>query len=589
MKMFAVRAVSLAVLASMAGCGALETRNEVHKQANASAENVTEVRQRLRESDTQVLESVREIAGVWLGRRTIKVSREAELPAVFTQIISFQFPDRPSLTVVGDRISKIVGLPVRIAPDALVPIEHFSAQTMAVGGTTSSTSPTPTAGGLVTTTGGAIPGTPGTPVQPSMNGALGAVPSMASIASANAAPVRPFVLDLSSPYSGTLKDLLDQLAARYGVGWDFKDGVILVSRMVTRTYQIASLMDKNETRTAVTKSGSTSTASSGGGSSGVTQPGNSSASSDVSSRVESKVDVAEGLKESIEAALTPRVGKFAISSFGVVTVTDTREVHEHIRELIDGSNKAIGRQVRLRMVMVEVEASTKNDIGIDWTWAISEATRKWNVDFSAPAGMLGGGALNAGQIGVIRNGSTSSTTAFIKALGEVGRVGLKKDETYTLMNNRPLAVAQVDNYIYPARSTPGTSTSVGSTSSSSGVEPGQLTTGNFLNLRASVQPNGSVMVHFNLDTSRRGKIETFTSNGSVLQYPQSSGGNYQTYASIPNGQTGVIAVIESDSNEATDRSFDTKLSPVLGGGIYNNMVHKRMLLLLTPVVVEGAS
>jgi hypothetical protein len=159
------------------------------------------------------------------------------------------------------------------------------------------------------------------------------------------------------------------------------------------------------------------------------------------------------------------------------------------------------------------------------------------------------------------------------------------------MNNRPLAVSQVENFIYPARSTASTSSIVGAAAgaAAAGVEPGQLTTGNFLNLRASVQPNGSVIVLFSLDSSRKGSVETFTSNGSVLQYPQSSGGNYQTYASIPNGQTGVIAAIDSASNEGKDRSYDTSVTPLLGGGIYNNVVVKKTLLLLTPVVVEGAS
>lgn len=587
---FVMRPVCFAAAAAIlvSGCGALETRDYVHKTADKDAQSILAQQDELRSKDAQSLEVVREIDGVWLGRRTIKVSRDADLPAIFSQTILFQFPDRPSLTTIADRLSKITGIPVRVAPDALIPIEIFSQQQMAAY----------TAGGQQAQAGASSSVVPGTPGMPVPVGRLTNVPTLDSVGLpvSHEVAAQPFVLDLSTPYSGTFNDLLDQLSARYAVGWDFKDGVILISRFVTRTYQVASLIDTNTTNTSVSKSAGSSTSGGGSGSSGGagggTQSSTGSSTSTVSSNTESQLDVAEGLKESIKSALTPVVGKFNISKFGVVTVTDTREVQERVRELIDAENKAIGRQIRVRMVMIEVEASTKNDLGIDWTWAIAQASRKWNVDFAAPAGMLGGSGENAGQLGVIRNGSASATSVFLKALGEVGRVNVRKDETYTLMNNRPLAVSQVDNFVYPARSTAAASNSVGgnaNTTSATGVEPGQLTTGNFLNMRAAVQPNGSVIVLFSLDSSRRGATETFTSNGAVLQYPQSTGGSYQTYASIPNGQTGIIAAVDSSSNEARDRSLDSKVSPLLGGGLYSNVVVKKTIILVTPVVIEGAS
>lgn len=564
MKAIKFTSVAVAVSLVLSGCSAIEQRNEVHNDYKSGLEQVIEKKQQLIENDINSSSAVREINGVWLGARTIKVSRDAELPSIFSKTISFQFPDNPSLTVIGDRIGKITSIPVRVTYDALASFGEIGAMNASAvkdgdPKVEANGMPTPVAGGLI--------------------GAN--TPSIDALVSG-----RAFILDLSSPYSGTLKDLLDQVSARYGVGWDYKDGSIIISRLVTRTYQIASLIDTNEMQTSVAKSSGTST--SGGGGEGASQVSQASSNANVSSTVQSKLDVLEGIKKAIEATLTPTIGKYSISSFGVVTVTDTREVQSQIEELINSENRAIARQVRVRFVMIEVEATDKNDTGFDIAGAIAKASQKWDISFSTPSGMLGGGS-GAGQIGILRDGSGATTQAFIRAMSDIGRVSLRRDESYTMMNNRPLSIAQVENFIYPARSTPGFSSGDASGAGTAGVEPGQLTTGNFLNLRASIQPNGSVIINFNLDTSRRGKVETYESNGTVLQYPQSNGGNYQTYASVPNGQTGVIAAIDTSSLEATDRSIDAKVSPLLGGGVYNNKAKKAVLVLITPHIIEGAT
>lgn len=567
--MKAIKLTSVAVAVSMAlvGCGAIEQRNEIYKDHDSGVQEVSVKKQQMLQDDAFASSAVREINGVWLGARTVKVSRDAELPSVFSKTISFQFPDNPSLTVIGDRIGKITSIPVRVTYDALVPLADIAAMNNAA------VKPAAAANGM-----------PNGMPQPVAGGLLGeSVPNIEALTSGKA-----FILDLSSPYSGTLKDLLDQVSARYGVGWDYKDGTIIISRLVTRTYQIASLIDTNDVQTSVAKSSGTSTDGAGGTGESAGQVSQTSSNSTVSSSIQSKVDVLEGIKKAIEATLTPTVGKYSISSFGVVTVTDTREVQSQVEELINSENRAIARQVRVRFVMVEVEAAVKNDTGFDIAGAIAKASQKWDIEFSSPAGMLGGGS-GAGQIGILRDGSGATTQAFIRAMSDVGRVSLRRDESYTMMNNRPLSIAQVDNFIYPARSTPGFASGDSAGAGTAGVEPGQLTTGNFLNLRASILPNGSVIINFNLDTSRKGKVETFESNGTVLQYPQSNGGNYQTYASIPNGQTGVIAAIDTSSMEATDRSIDSTVSPLLGGGIYNNKVKKVVLVLITPHVIEGAT
>ena len=151
-----------------------------------------------------------------------------------------------------------------------------------------------------------------------------------------------------------------------------------------------------------------------------------------------------------------------------------------------------------------------------------------------------------------------------------------------------MSVANTENFIYPARSSAATSTTE-ITSAAPGVEPGQLTTGTFLNMRSSIQPNGSVIVQFSMDASIRGETKTFVNNGITLQYPQSTANQYQIYASIVNGETAVLAGIDNSQQQATDKSFDGTLTPLLGGAISSSTSRRAVLVLLTPQIIEGVN
>ena len=578
------RSLAVAVAMALSGCGALSERDGVYAVSANGNKSVQERLAQMRLEDQARGAAVREYEGVWLGGKTIKVSRDAELPAVFSQPIRFSFPDKPTLSVFADRISKITNLSVRVSPDALVPIEVFTAQRMG------------SSGGMATTQGAVAQ-----PMAVPMSGPLGAsVPSLASmpgmagngytaVSQGYVAPAK-FFLDQASPSGATLSELLDQKTAEYGVGWDFKDGIILISRLVTRTYQIATITDINDVSATIAKKSSTGNDSGSSTSGNIQQAGNVGSSSDVNASMKANVDVVKNLTVAINGALTPNgIGKLSISDSGVVTVTDTREVQEQVEELISAENKSISRQVRMRMQIVDLTSTTDNDLGVNWSWLINNAASKWNVNFFSPAG-LPGGSTGFGQLGVIRNGDNSTTSTFLQALATVGRVNVRKDETYSMMNNRPLSVANTENFIYPARSSAASSNNGNSgLTVVPGVEPGQLTTGTFLNMRPSIQPNSSVIVQFSMDASMRGVTNTFVNNGVTLQYPQSSANQYQFYASVVSGETAVLAGVLNDQQQATDKSFDGRLTPLLGGGVATNSSRRAVLILITPQIIEGVN
>jgi len=222
---------------------------------------------------------------------------------------------------------------------------------------------------------------------------------------------------------------------------------------------------------------------------------------------------------------------------------------------------------------------------VDWSWAITNAAAKWGGGAFSPSGQTT--ATGMGQLGLIRTGDQTTTRSFIQALATVGKVIIRKDETYSLLNNRPSSITSTESYVYPARSGAASSTTNNPSTVVPSVEPGQLTTGTFLTMLASVQPNGSVVMDFSLDASTRGESKTFVSNGVTLEYPPSTANQYKLYGSAPSGQTALLAGIDSSQRTSSDRSLDGALSPLLGGSISNNTSRRAVLVLLTPQIIEG--
>lgn len=547
---------------SLVGCNALQERQNIAIEAQNDVTTVSAKLEEVRASDARDAAIGREFDAAWLGGKTVKVARKAQLPAALRTPIRYSFSDSPSLLLHAERISKIIGIPVRVTPDALA------------------------ARGTSTGSGDLNAGTQSGVAKPA---ALGVMPApLAQVVPTSSPQQRGYIIDKMSVVGGTYVpiDLLDRISAGFGVGWDFndRDNSVTISRLVTRTYTVATVLNTQTITNNITKRASTGENSSTGNGTAA-QAGSATSSSDVNAKSEATIDVIKNIKAALESTVTPSVGKFAVSTSGIVTVTDTREVHDQVSALIDAENKALGRQVRVRMQVVEITANDTNNLGVDWSWAITNAASKWAGGVYSPVGQATSSGM--GQLGIIRNGDQATTRTFIQALATVGKVVIRKDETYSLLNNRPSNITSTESYIYPARSGSASSTNNNSTTVVPSVEPGQLTTGTFLTMLASIQPNGSVVMDFSLDASARGESKTFVSNGVTLEYPPSTANQYKIFGSAPSGETALLAGIVNSQRTSSDRSIDGALSPLLGGSINNNTSRRVVLVLLTPQIIEG--
>ena len=350
-----VAAAALAAC-SLVGCNALQERQNIATEAQTDVSTVSAKLEDVRTNDAREAAIGREFDGAWLGGKTVKVARKAQLPAALRTPIRYSFSDSPSLLLHAERRRKIIGLPVRVTPAALVARGMAAGSSDLNAGTQAGTAKRTALNGLPAPLAQVVPGSSEQPRSGS------------------------YIIDKMSVVGGTYVpiDLLDRISAGFGVGWDFneRDNSVTISRLVTRTYTVATVLNTQTTTTNITKRASTGENSSAGNGS-TAQVGSATSSSDVTAKSEATIDVIKNIKAALESTVTPSVGKFAVSTSGIVTVTDTREVHDQVSALIDAENKALGRQVRVRMQVVEITANDTNTLGVDWSWAITNAASKW--------------------------------------------------------------------------------------------------------------------------------------------------------------------------------------------------------------------
>lgn len=558
------RALSVAVpliVVTLNGCGTFRHQKEVETTNQNALQEMTKTVADTRQDNAKKAAPVREINGVWLGGKTVKVQREVDLPAIFHRHITLQFTDTPSLSVLADRLSKITGLTVKIAPDMLVPPETFSSVGQNAAKASASTSPSD--GGA---TSAAI-------LSPMLS--------------------RRFVLDTANPFNGTLLEFLDRLAARSGAGWDYKEGAILLSRVVTRSYQLKFSPGKRDFSTSIQKTSST------GGGDNKSGAGTPEATSGVSASMAAKLDSWKSLEDAVKVMLSP-IGKFAISqASGLLTVSDTREIQDQIRELVDAENRAMSRQVSLRVQIIQVETDRQSNFSLDWTWLLRNSA-KWNFQVASP--QIGRTTSDQdGYFFVSGKQGSNGGAALLQALSEVGKVNALSDMQYTTLSNKPIAVAFSNTEGFLAKITPSQGGSGANSAGSPGLEPGSLTTGLFMTILPSVQSNGSVLLEFSYDKSVNkgfkfiGSIALNSSEsnsgggrGLQIQVPTIVATQFNQNATVPNSATLVLSGIDLRDEVGNEKSFDASLSPLLGGGVNAAGVRKSVLVLLTPTVIEGA-
>jgi type IVB pilus formation R64 PilN family outer membrane protein len=503
-------------------------------------------------------------SGSWIGVKKVQPKFDAHLPDVFNKDVTLVFPDRANISTVAERIAKVTGLPVKLRPDVFMK-----------------------ASALVPTgaNGGSGEKTPTTPLTPSNPSGIVA-----------ATTTQDYRLDMTLNYTGPLSGLLDAMVAKAGLNWEYKDGAIVVYRLVTKTFVIKSTPGSSELTESIGKGGGTQTGTTGGSNS---SGSSSQFSSDSTVKMGSKFSIWDNLKESVNAMLTP-VGKVAVTeATGTLTITDTREVVDQVQTMVEQINKNLSRQVSFRVEVLSVDTSKSASYGIDWNMVfnkVSQLNPSWKLALSSPtsvassdAGSLGYSILTPAGADNARSALSGSQT-MLKALNQVGPTTVVTTASAVTLNRQPVPVAITDQTGYvasvSAQATP-TATTTSSTDTLVQINPGTVTTGFILNLLPSVTDDNSVLLQFSVDISTLKALTTFGSGQLAVQSPEVTAMQFMQRVGLRNGETLVLSGFERKAGQYNRSTLGENTDLLMGGSINGQRTREAVVILITPVITEG--
>ncbi len=515
--------------------------------------------------------------GSWLGRRTVDISSDDILPEAFSQNVTLAFPGRLNIQTIAERITKVTSIPVRIKPDVFLSPTAFVRSG---------------AGAIqVQQPGTGLPGQPG--VQPGMPGAI---PPVASVAnqSMSLSGAQNFSTDMELNYSGSLAGLLDLVAARIGISWEYKDGGINLFRLITRTMTLKANPGNSDYSSTIGKAGNGGAAISG------TNTVASSFSSTAQIKMESKFSVWESTESALKSILSP-LGKISVSqATGTITVTDTKDVVEQAQKIVDYENMMLTRQIGIRVEMLSVELGNEAEYGINWNVVYSKLSNLsplWKLTAASPSTLAGAlaGSVGLQIVAPITNDNSltqrlSGSSALMNALSSIGRTHIVTTASVATLNRQPVPVALTNQVAYLASTAPATAVA-GGTGGLPGLTPGTVTTGFMLNLLPTVMENNMVQMQFSVDVSELKKLNTISSGSGAtlqsIQTPEVSGTQFLQRVALRAGETLVISGFERQTDQYDKRTL-TEDGPIgLGGSYTGNKKREATVILITPVIMEG--
>jgi len=463
-----------------------------------------------------------------------------DLPDGFVRPVTIGDGAPLSLFSIGQRITAITRIPVNISPDLIIAMPP-------TGGTTTAV---PVA---ATTTAATTTGPSNTPL-----------------------PL------MSVAFSGSLPDLLDRVASRMSIAWEYRDGSINFSRYITRIYTLNMFPGKSSQTATVGKSGSASTG--GSGSTGGASGGGSFSSSSTSD-FSSDLD-AWGTLDSAMSSLKSSGGKYSISSSsGMIVVTDTKDAQDRVAQYIKKMEKTMNRQVTLRVSVISVENTGNEEAGVNWNlvWnRLNAISPNYSLSFKGIP-MPGNLSTNGGAAGLnilTPTGGTASkwdtTSVMFQALNSVSKASMVSNNTVSALNKQPLSVSLADQTGFASstsvqQSTGGVPTTTTTVST--------ITSGFILNVTPSVTDGDEIALQFSLDLSNPPIIQTF----GQIQIPTLSGIQIAQRARLKAGETLVLTGFSVKNSSIGKSGMFTPDDSLLAGGNRNNTNRDRdLVILITP-------
>lgn len=313
MTRFKVVPVAGLLMLTLAGCAidelSQQSRQYSKQQAEAAQAHALRFERDVSEA-ARINESQTRVNKPWVSGKPMPLAREFALPAALRADVktTLVFKNKPaSLTEVASRIAQATQIPVRVSPDALLPMENF---------------------------------------MPRMSSAGVGSGFTAHVAAAMPSGTKP------------LQQILDHIAATHQIHWHYDGSAIEFYRTRTRVFDVRALSVSANASMRLGKSSSQDS-----------QGFDSAAQTELALPAQSVIeDVAKQLEPFLTRAAVVAAQPGSLSS---VVITDTPSALDAVGQYLERLNHRLTRRVRLVFEQMTVIRDQRHEQGIDWQLALA--------------------------------------------------------------------------------------------------------------------------------------------------------------------------------------------------------------------------
>ena len=459
------------------------------------------------------------------------------------------------LSEMAAYLTQLTGVPVNVASAALV----SSVETINSANAEAEASTTPVVGAVL----------PPPMPTPMPGGGAAGVPGQASTANAQMATI---------VYSGKLAGLLDIVAARYSVSWEWEGGGLHIFKTKSKTFRLAALpgdtsLANNVGTQSTNAMGSTQGSQASGSSNSVLRAGVEFAG----------LSVWKGIEDSVKTMLGPSGKLVVTASTGTITVDDTPMVLERVGRFIEEQNKALSRQVVINVRVLAVDMSKSEQYGINWDLVYQNLNRGLSLGLANAVDPVVGGSSLA--LKVLSGSMFDGSSAMIDALSKQGRVSQVTSASLVTINNQPAPIQVGRQTAYLASST--TTLGTAGTGNTVTLQPGQVTTGFSMNMLPHILDSNRLMLQYSGDISTLTNLSTVNSGGSSIQTPEIDTRNFLQRTFLNSGETLVVTGFEQFALNGNTQGIGHAENLALGGRLTTANTRTVLVVLIQPVVAGG--
>ena len=431
-------------------------------------------------------------------------------------------------------------------------------------------------------------------------------------------------------WDGSLEDLLDYAASRFGLFWTYRNNMVAFGRTTTKIFRINAAPVMNIVSNSISDSGMTGLSSIlmnqgaaggmggssmmgglgggagmmggssmmgggmgglgggmaggmggglGGGMMGGLGGGMGGSGQNVSSF--SISTVWSEISQSLKSILGGR-GNYSIAqSAGTITVTTTPRIMGEIARYVHDLNNSLSRHVWLKVEVLDVNLTDQNANSFNLSAALHGLAQSGSILTTGQPGVfsLAGASPITTATMTMPN---SSTNAVIHALSTLGKTSVATRSFVTTLNDQAVPVQNVQNIGYLMENLAGIA-GIGQSTFTQNI-PGSVTVGFTMTLVPHLLDNKEMLLGVSIDDTNLNQMQTIASGGGSIQLPNTSQRSFMQWVKLTSGQTAVIGGYEQTRRVFQQNGTGTPSNFYLGGGQNSQIVRDAIVILVTPVV-----